>query len=106
MGGALLQEPTRDTQKFAMKASNAFVNKKNVEVYKDPVHDSGKSSKKGFQFLLRNKKTESIRTLNAKEYYARPFHQVMDEDLLLEIVYLNGRICRDDTFETIRENVK
>lgn len=47
MGGALLQRLDRDTQKFAMKCSAAYINKKWVEVFKDPITDSGKRSKKG-----------------------------------------------------------
>lgn len=47
MGGALLQQINRDTQKFAFKCSLAVVNGKEVEVYKDPVDDHGKVSKKG-----------------------------------------------------------
>ncbi|ASD50456.1 nicotinamide phosphoribosyl transferase [Acidovorax phage ACP17] len=47
MGGALLQQHDRDTFKFAMKASAAFIDGKWVEVFKDPVTDSGKASKRG-----------------------------------------------------------
>lgn len=47
MGGALLQKVNRDTLKFAMKASAVKVNGEWREVYKDPVTDSGKRSKKG-----------------------------------------------------------
>ena len=47
MGGALLQGPNRDTMGFAMKASAAFIDGEWVEVFKDPVTDSGKRSKKG-----------------------------------------------------------
>lgn len=47
MGGALLQQINRDTQKFAFKCSLAVINGEEVEVYKDPVDDHGKVSKKG-----------------------------------------------------------
>ena len=47
MGGGLLQQCNRDTQKFAFKCSWALVNGKAVEVFKEPVTDSGKTSKKG-----------------------------------------------------------
>jgi nicotinamide phosphoribosyltransferase len=42
MGGALLQQVDRDTQKFAMKCSAAEINGKWVDVQKDPITDSGK----------------------------------------------------------------
>lgn len=47
MGGALLQMVNRDTQKFAMKCSAAYVDGKWVDVFKDPVTDKGKRSKRG-----------------------------------------------------------
>lgn len=47
MGGALLQGHARDTYKFAMKASAARINGNWVDVFKDPVDDPGKTSKKG-----------------------------------------------------------
>ena len=47
MGGALLQQLDRDTQKFAMKCSSAQVNGEWIDVQKDPITDSGKKSKAG-----------------------------------------------------------
>lgn len=47
MGGGLLQQVNRDTQKFAMKCSAALINGQWVDVFKDPVTDPGKSSLKG-----------------------------------------------------------
>lgn len=49
MGGALLQGVNRDTQKFAMKASAALVDGEWVDIYKDPITDIGKASKRGIQ---------------------------------------------------------
>ncbi|KAK8376046.1 hypothetical protein O3P69_008634 [Scylla paramamosain] len=46
-GGALLQKVHRDTQKCAYKVSYAEVEGKGVEVFKQPITDSGKTSKKG-----------------------------------------------------------
>lgn len=47
MGGGLLQMVNRDTYKFAMKCSAAKINGEWVDVYKQPVTDGGKVSKKG-----------------------------------------------------------
>lgn len=47
MGGALLQQCNRDTQKFAFKCSWAEVNGEGRDVFKDPITDPGKISKKG-----------------------------------------------------------
>lgn len=47
MGGALLQKCDRDTMAFAYKTSAACVGGTWRDVYKDPVPDSGKRSKRG-----------------------------------------------------------
>lgn len=52
-GGALLQRLDRDTQKFALKCSFAVIDGKPVNVYKEPVTDLGKKSKKGCLRLVR-----------------------------------------------------
>lgn len=51
MGAGLLQHVNRDTFRFAMKASAAFVDNKWMPVFKDPVTDKGKASKKGYQLV-------------------------------------------------------
>ena len=45
MGGALLQQVNRDTQRFAYKASEVTVDGKRIPICKDPVTDPGKASK-------------------------------------------------------------
>lgn len=47
MGGALLQQLDRDTQRFAMKASAVKVGDNWIGISKDPVTDPGKASKAG-----------------------------------------------------------
>jgi len=47
MGGALLQQLNRDTQKFAFKCSAAEINGRRQPVFKDPVTDPRKNSKHG-----------------------------------------------------------
>jgi nicotinamide phosphoribosyltransferase len=54
MGGALLQHLNRDTLKFAMKCSAIQVDGQWRDVYKDPITDPGKTSKKGRLMLYRN----------------------------------------------------
>ncbi|XP_047478237.1 nicotinamide phosphoribosyltransferase-like isoform X2 [Penaeus chinensis] len=46
-GGSLLQKVNRDTQKCAYKCSYAIINGEGVEVFKAPITDVGKTSKKG-----------------------------------------------------------
>lgn len=54
MGGGLLQMVNRDTQKFAMKASAARINGEWIDVFKDPITDPGKKSKRGRVQLWRS----------------------------------------------------
>lgn len=89
MGGALLQKVNRDTQKFAMKCSEVTVNGKAIAVYKDPITDPGKTSKKGRLALI---KTESgYRTVATST-----------EDLL-QVVYENGQLVQDQSLDAIRQ---
>lgn len=46
-GGGLLQKFDRDTLKFAFKCSAVTVNGQDRDVYKDPITDPGKKSKRG-----------------------------------------------------------
>ncbi len=47
MGGALLQKLNRDTHSFAFKCSQILKNDTWYDVYKDPITDKGKKSKRG-----------------------------------------------------------
>ena len=47
LSGALLQKVHRDTQKCAFKCSYAIIDGQGVNVFKTPVTDMGKKSKKG-----------------------------------------------------------
>lgn len=98
MGGALLQGINRDTLKFAMKCSAIKVNGEWRDVYKDPVTDSGKTSKKGLLKLVRENNT--FTTVN---HYVDSFNTLADE---LRIVYLNGELIVDDNFECIRSRAR
>jgi nicotinamide phosphoribosyltransferase len=89
MGGALLQKLNRDTQKFAMKCSEVTVAGKAIAVYKDPITDPGKTSKKGRLALI---KTESgYQTVAAST------------ENLLQVVYEDGKLVQDQSLETIRQ---
>merc|ERR1719487_2598195 len=52
-GGALLQKVNRDTFKCAFKCSDITINGKSREVFKDPITDNGKASKKGRLTLMK-----------------------------------------------------
>jgi nicotinamide phosphoribosyltransferase len=62
MGGALLQAPNRDTMGFAIKASAAKINGEWTVVFKDPITDTGKRSKKGrLALIVRDGEYETVR---------------------------------------------
>jgi len=97
MGGALLQRDVhRDTMKWAMKA-NATKRAGDpiwYDVFKDPITDKGKISKRGIQSLIKvNGKLLSIRRDELSD----------NADDLLETVWENGRLLRDQSLTEIRE---
>jgi nicotinamide phosphoribosyltransferase len=95
MGGGLLQAGIdRDTQKFAMKCSAICVNGEWRDVFKDPVTDKGKRSKKG-QLALINEEGQ----WNTVPAFGEGWRN------MLVTVFRDGNLCRDWTFEEIRANV-
>jgi len=70
IGGGLLQQVDRDTQKFAMKASAVCRDKIWYDVYKDPKTDPGKASKKGKLMLYRDNAGKFVTDIveNAVQY--------------------------------------
>lgn len=93
MGGALLQQVNRDTQKFAFKCSAACINGKWVDIWKDPVTDTGKVSKKGRQVLLKGE--DGYTTVNNS--WASP-------NDVMQLVFENGVIRKEYTFDEVRKN--
>jgi len=94
MGGGLLQQLNRDTQKFAMKNSAVKVNGQWRDVYKDPVTDHGKRSKKG---LLDLQGGQTVRIAPELLFATRAQSQ-------LQLVYRNGKILNRMSFQQIRDN--
>lgn len=80
-GGALLQGVNRDDQKFAMKCSAIFVNGAWRDVYKDPVTDQGKQSKRGIQYVYA--------TANKQVFTTSDMFEVTEQyEMLLQPVYV------------------
>ena len=96
MGGALLQGIDRDTQKFAMKASAAQINGEWVDVFKDPITDKGKVSKKGRLMLYGNKESG---------YFTGKVDDPSIQDApVLETVFKDGVVTKEYTFQEVRDN--
>lgn len=95
MGGALLQQLNRDTQKFALKCSEITIDGKHIPVSKNPITDPGKKSKAGRLILVEPNPGE---IWTVREGSVDPSHHTD----LLELVYENGEIIRTQTLEDIR----
>lgn len=94
MGGALLQRLDRDTQQCAFKCSDITINGEHHPVFKDPVGDSGKRSKKGRLKLIET--TEAHGTV-----YKTVSEDDGGEDQLVE-VFRDGEILKEYSFDEIR----
>lgn len=92
-GGGLLQNVTRDTCKFAYKCSNITRNGKDIDVYKDPITDEGKVSKRGRLGLLKD---------NGKYRTLEQLIPTVD-DGELKTVFKDGELLVDQNFEDIRK---
>lgn len=97
MGGELLQKINRDTMQFAMKASAARVEGIWRDIYKDPITDQGKRSKKGRLALIKDKQGK--------------FKTIREQDLgnrenLLRCVFKDGELVLNETFEQLRTRLQ
>lgn len=105
MGGALLQQLDRDTQKFAMKCSAIAVTERVEDgdygsgwkttwrhVQKDPITDSGKRSKAGRVTLYKDR--NGIYSSGVEDW----------EKSALVAVFENGKLLKEYTFEEVRAN--
>lgn len=92
MGAGLLQKVNRDTLSFAMKASAIRIAGKWFDVYKQPITDLGKTSKRGLLAVI---KTEAG-------------YQTIREDQLgtqtnqLELIFRNGQLIQETSFAEVR----
>ncbi len=102
MGGALLQQIDRDTQKFAMKCSSARVNGKWIDVQKDPITDSGKKSKAGRVTLWTNSGGEYVSSVSAPTGWTDKGIGGWTE--VLVPVFQNGNLFNEIDFATVRAN--
>jgi len=101
-GGGLLQKVNRDTQKCAFKCSLAIVDGKEVPVFKDPITDPGKKSKKGYLSVHRTVDSKSGETV--WETRADGTHD-FDTDHM-RTVFENGYLLIDEQWEEIRRRAQ
>ncbi len=97
IGSFSYQYNTRDSLGFAMKATYGEVDNRQIEVFKDPLTDSG--TKKSAKGLLRVEKYDNEIQL---------FDQQRPEDErtgLLETVFKDGVITKETSLKEIREKI-
>lgn len=101
MGGALLQgnfesSINRDTHKFAIKCSAIEINGQTQVVFKDPITDKGKKSKRGYLDLkLINGEYTTI------EYDHYPTAQELADSQLITY-FENGEILTEFSFDEVK----
>lgn len=103
MGGALLQQVDRDTQKFAMKCSAALINGEWVDVQKDPVTDSGKKSKAGRVTLWQSGGEFFSGTKPPTGWTDKGYGGWTEA---MQTVFRDGQIIREYDFAEVRANAK
>lgn len=117
MGGALLQQLDRDTQKFAMKCSAVEITKwvedgdlgsgwksKWVDVFKDPITDPVKASKKGRVTLWTNTGGEFASGVTAPAGWTDKGVSGWTEALVE--VFVNGKLVSEIDFAQVRANAR
>jgi len=103
-GGALLQMVNRDTMRFAMKCSAVGIRVGEFlewrDVYKDPVTDSGKKSKKGRVTLWESngEYQSSVTMPTGWTDKSTVWTEVLEE------VFRDGAMVKEITFDQVRTN--
>jgi nicotinamide phosphoribosyltransferase len=95
MGGGLLQQVNRDTCQFAMKCSAMQIGAEWRDVYKDPIGDSSKKSKRGRLALVQTSTQGSIGWQTERQEAATGADQ-------LHTVFENGECVVNEGFDAIR----
>ncbi len=97
MGGALLQQVNRDTQRFAYKASAGLIAGHFQPIYKDPVTDPGKRSKDGVLDLV----------MEGGRYVTKQYQTFETEfpGSVMRVVFRDGKLLVEDTLDEVRGRV-
>ena len=103
-GGGLLQKLNRDIQKFAFKCSAAYINGQWQDVYKSPVDDKGKMSKRGLLKLTLDKAVDGrwpYVTTNLSDPTSVFSRLDKDTDDCMEEVFRDGELLRDYSYAEV-----
>lgn len=98
VGSFSYQYVTRDQYNFAVKATYGEINHQPVEIFKDPITDSGmKKSAKGLLCVYADD--------NGKILMKDGCTKEEEQTGLLETVFLNGKLVKEQTLAEIRKRV-
>lgn len=97
MGGGLLQKCNRDTFKVAIKCSYAEINGEGKDVYKDPITQKGKKSKKG---------KVSLHKINGEFVTEDSTSDVSNTPDELVTIFNNGELIIDQDFTDIKKRTE
>lgn len=103
-GGWLHAAQTRDTLRFAYKACWVRKGEESIDVYKDPITDAGKKSKKGIVTLIES--NGEFTTLQQLEEAVIYDPSLLPGKEALEVVYDYGRVAKVYTKREIRERLE
>jgi len=92
-GGGLLQKLNRDTQRCAFKCSAITIDGEDRDVFKDPITDKGKMSKKGRLALVKEGGTFVTKTSCPREGVPGD---------ALHLVFEDGEVVVDQSFADVR----
>ena len=97
IGSFTYEYVTRDTYGFAMKATYGEINHVGKDIYKDPKTDEGlKKSAKGLLQIYAEKGILKLKDQCTWEE---------EEQGLLKPVFLNGKLLKEESLETIRQRL-
>ena len=101
-GGLLVENLTRDTQRWAIKASYAVIDGKEVDLRKTPATDTTKSSKCG-KLKLHKTGDNKFTTLESSKERPEMFGAYIDE---LRVVFEDGVLENEQSFSDIRRTAQ
>lgn len=103
-GGGLLQDCNRDTQKFAFKCSQVHGEYGTRDVYKQPVGDTWKKSKRGRLALVKH---DLFETINGTGWATVPMSEAKNfGGDQLNLVFADGKVIQTYGLRDIRDRAK
>lgn len=106
MGGALLQQCDRDWLKFAMKQSYVEIGYQGKDIFKSPITDQGKQSKKGVLALVQNRNTGEYSTIKVNSQTIPKDVNSIEVEFYCMDRHMKTPQYLDEKFVEIRERVQ